>query len=310
VFITWSGETSRRVAATLHAWLPLVIQSIQPFMSDEDTEKGSKWFDEVSAQLEDSNFGIVCLTPENIAAPWVHFEAGALSKSIAKSHVSPFLFGLSPSAVVGPLAQFQATTVERDDVLRLMRTINAELDEGLSESIINNAFDKFWPDLESSLTDLAVPLAATDSAPPPERSQREILEELLELVRAQSRQMTAERLPIPAGLNFAQPVSANLFDEPYSTTSLFGTPLAGGISPSANQWAQAQLVTDVRAMLGDAAELVTIHHRRLIVRMNRNATSAERRALRDMAAPRGLTVDVAIDPLDPQPDPAEDPEAT
>jgi TIR domain len=104
VFISWSGAASRMVALGLHNWLPLVIQSVQAFMSEEDTDKGTRWFGEVSEQLAKTDFGIVCLTPENVKAPWVHFEAGALSKSLGRSRVAPFLIGIAPSALDGPLA--------------------------------------------------------------------------------------------------------------------------------------------------------------------------------------------------------------
>lgn len=41
VFISWSGETSKKVALALKAWLPNVIQALDPWMSDKDIEKGA-----------------------------------------------------------------------------------------------------------------------------------------------------------------------------------------------------------------------------------------------------------------------------
>jgi TIR domain len=103
VFLTWSGPTSKRVAATLREWLPRVIQSTVPYMAEEDLGKGQKWFAEISSQLGQSDFGIVCLTPENLNEPWIHFEAGALGGKLDQARVTPFLVGLSPSDIAGPL---------------------------------------------------------------------------------------------------------------------------------------------------------------------------------------------------------------
>ena len=43
-----------------------------------------------ATELENSTFGILCVTKDNINAPWLSFEAGALSKTMDKSFVSPF----------------------------------------------------------------------------------------------------------------------------------------------------------------------------------------------------------------------------
>src|SRR5262245_20899010 len=116
VFISWSGNTSHAIALVLRDWLPSVLQSIEPFVSSEDTEKGARWATEIAQRLSDTLFGILCVTGENLSSPWLNFEAGALSKSLDKSKVSPFLVGLRPVDLVGPLSQFQATLPQFDDV--------------------------------------------------------------------------------------------------------------------------------------------------------------------------------------------------
>ena len=40
VFVSWSGDVSHRVAIAFKEWLPLVIQSIDPYVSSEDNRKG------------------------------------------------------------------------------------------------------------------------------------------------------------------------------------------------------------------------------------------------------------------------------
>ena len=46
-------------------------------------------------ELENSTFGILCVTKDNLYAPWLSFEAGALSKTMDKSFVTQFLFDIS-----------------------------------------------------------------------------------------------------------------------------------------------------------------------------------------------------------------------
>lgn len=73
VLICWSGERSRVAGQFLRSWLPRVVQAADPWMSDLDVEKGSRWFEEVAGALESAKVGICCLTPENLNAPWLLF---------------------------------------------------------------------------------------------------------------------------------------------------------------------------------------------------------------------------------------------
>src|SRR5437764_8405785 len=146
VFISWSGERSRLVAEALRYWLPKVIQAIQPWMSSSDIEKGTRWRTDIASELEQSSIGIICLTPENLNSSWLHFEAGALSKQQQNTYVCTFLYELEPADVREPLAQFQNTKAQRDDVKKLIQTINNSLgDMKLPDAEMNESFDVWWP---------------------------------------------------------------------------------------------------------------------------------------------------------------------
>ena len=75
LFISWSGEKSRSVAEALRDWLPFVINAVKPWMSAADIEKGARWSSDLAYQLKETRAGIICLTRDNLEAPWVLFEA-------------------------------------------------------------------------------------------------------------------------------------------------------------------------------------------------------------------------------------------
>lgn len=203
VFISWSGEASRRVAEALRDWLPQVIQAVRPWMSAADIDKGARWAAEVAAKLEGTTVGILCIAPDNLTAPWLLFEAGALSKTLTNTYVCPYLLTVDVAAIEGPLAQFQAARANRDDTLRLVRTINGALgDNALKEGQLETAFTKWWPELEPRLTQAAA-VAGQGQPAAPVRTDRSILEEILDVVRTVGRDASEreqrERLNVAIG---------------------------------------------------------------------------------------------------------------
>jgi hypothetical protein len=61
VFLSWSGDISHKVAMTFRDWLPLVIQSIVPYVSSEDIDKGARWSTDIAKELGGFNFWhLVC----------------------------------------------------------------------------------------------------------------------------------------------------------------------------------------------------------------------------------------------------------
>ena len=80
-----------------------------------DSKVGKRWSPEIAKQLDETRFGIVCLTAENLEAPWICFEAGACSKSVeSDAYVVPYLHEVARSEVVGPLADFQMTNADEN----------------------------------------------------------------------------------------------------------------------------------------------------------------------------------------------------
>jgi hypothetical protein len=179
IFLSWSGDRSGACANALKAWLPCVLQYLQPWVSSHDIAKGDRGALEIAKKLDEFNFGIVCLTSDNLHSDWILFECGALSKRLESSAVYTFPLDLKPSDVRPPLGQFQHTGIEKPDVLKLLQSINAKHVSPLAESVLTPTFEKFWPDLEKALA--AVPSASQVLSDV--RPDREILEEILTTVR-------------------------------------------------------------------------------------------------------------------------------
>lgn len=181
VFISWSGERSKALATAFREWLPLVLHYIEPWLSEADIEAGERWAQSVATELVASNFGIICITSENITSPWVLFEAGALTKSLETSRVIPLLLDLEFSDVSGPLAQFQAKKLSRTGVGETIQSIQkVAADEAIPKDRAKQLFDALWSEFESKLEGIP------DDAPAERhmRPQHKILEELVSSVRA------------------------------------------------------------------------------------------------------------------------------
>src|SRR5262249_29963774 len=122
-----------------------------------------------------------------LSAPWINFETGAIAKT-KDAYVCTLLLALAPADVPPPLGDFQATVTERDDVRRLVETINTAVhkvgEKSLAHDVLDATFGAFWPDLEKVF---AEPPATSPEPAPTIRSEREMLAEVLDHVRALTR---------------------------------------------------------------------------------------------------------------------------
>lgn len=179
VFISWSGKRSKAMANALKEWIPLIVQHAEPFVSDKDISAGDRWAQAIAGELENSNFGILCITPENISSEWIMFEAGALSKAMQDAKVIPLLFGLELSDLSGPLQQFQALKVDEQGMLDALKAINAASENKTGGGTIEQLVPALWPQLQVKLD--AIP--AREEAEKHMRPQTEIMEDLVTQVR-------------------------------------------------------------------------------------------------------------------------------
>jgi hypothetical protein len=197
VFISWSGSREQKVANVLKNWIPLIVQSAQPWVSSEDISAGGRWLQSITRELEECSFGIICVTQANKERPWICFEAGALSKVIESSKVVPFLIDLTPTELTGPLSQFQGVAASsKDDVFKMVMALSKSSGtNAISEEMLGRIFDKFWPELERTIT--AIRNTKTDKASQLIRTERDILEELLTIARNMERSLLSQANDLP-----------------------------------------------------------------------------------------------------------------
>jgi hypothetical protein len=103
-----------------------------------------------------------------------------------KSFVSPFLFDIKRSEVNGPILQFQSTIFEREDIRKLISSLNkACKEEQLADERLERIFNVWYPSLEEELNKIKdikdEQLPEEEKLSPSENSV--ILEEILELAR-------------------------------------------------------------------------------------------------------------------------------
>jgi hypothetical protein len=191
VFISWSGDRSKRIADTFSDWLPQIIQALDPWISS-NIAKGARSTPEISSELEKSKIGIICLTPENVDSNWILFEAGALSK-MSDTKVCTFLLDLTPSDIKPPLSQFQHTIFSKEDVFRLIETINKQLsisgEKSLPEKTLLQVFERSWSEFDNTVKEI---LKSNPQKAKQVRSERDILEEILALVRERNPPITTK----------------------------------------------------------------------------------------------------------------------
>jgi hypothetical protein len=206
LFISWSGPESKIIATGLREFLPRVIQSVDPFMSQHDIEGGELWLQRLLSELNESSTAIACLTPTNLAAPWLNFEAGAIAKAISRKKDQPrvftYLWKVEPSDIRGPLVHFQATKTERTATEGMVESLRKIAAEALDAQIVIEAVENNWEIMKKAFSAAAKEHAASkspDAAPrDPAEIQREVLDTVREIAKGQSR-LQAQVDLIPTG---------------------------------------------------------------------------------------------------------------
>jgi hypothetical protein len=190
IFISWSDEPSKSIAQFLSTWFKQVIQSLNIWVSTNNIEPGSPWFGAIQSGLAETYFGIICLTKENQHKPWIMFEAGSLAKGADQSRIFTLLLDLDSTDVTGPLASYNHTKFQKEQVYKLIETINKNLEKPLDSSVLNKAFEQNWDELEKYITEQIV-VHSGKRVVSPKRTTEDMLKEAVEIIRSVDRKLSS-----------------------------------------------------------------------------------------------------------------------
>ena len=113
------------------------------------------------------------------------FEAGALAKGLTTSRVCTLLIDFEHSELKRPLSEFNGTRPTKEDMFKLVETINSALAEkALPRETLDVVFDKFWSDFKDKVDSALASSAGSASSRAPRRSAEDKVEEILETVRS------------------------------------------------------------------------------------------------------------------------------
>lgn len=191
IFISHSGPRSRQIAEAFHTFLPTANPSFEPWYSYENLDRSRAWYGQIVEQLSEVGAAIICLTPDNLEKPWIHYEAGALIHALDGTRVYTYLYELGPADIGGPLALFNHTQATQKDTLALVSSLN-ELLEGedrAEDERLQINFNALWESFQKQMK-APLPESPDDSSAKTHRADRDLIEEMLNIQRRQESQMS------------------------------------------------------------------------------------------------------------------------
>ena len=139
IHTVWSGAPSKQIALLLNEWMPIFLKGTVDCWAS-----ANEWGPELAKQLDESDGGVICLLTENRSDDWIHFQAGALARSVENGRIYCLCFGFQPANLPGTLGQFPTFVFEKRDFLRFLKQLDDNSGSPLSEKDIEETFDPVW----------------------------------------------------------------------------------------------------------------------------------------------------------------------
>ena len=156
IFISWSGENSKRIAEELKCTLEQGVFSggnLSCFVSTRDIASGEDWYKKIEDELKESSLGIMCITKENVKAPWLYFEAGALVGNNLR--VIPLLINCDQRSLdYSPIQAKQSTQFyNQSAVFKMFDDIKDKLKllSGFSDDEIKTRYETAYDNMKKNL---------------------------------------------------------------------------------------------------------------------------------------------------------------
>lgn len=155
IFISWSGSITNKFAMGLKRVIEETIfpeRDVECFVSNVDIASGTDWWTSISSELKNCGFGILCLSNENVYAPWIFYEAGGMASRNVPS--TPLLIGCGIDSLDGsPLQGKQCVNFSNQaEFSKMMDDINHCFSELLPSSIVRQTAEKGYDELNRSLS--------------------------------------------------------------------------------------------------------------------------------------------------------------
>ena len=124
------------------------------------------WRTSLGKELKDADYGILCLTEDNLKSPWLCYEAGALGISAAshdnanhEAHVVPIRFGnVEAAQIASPIQDFQSKPFTREEMLALVldlaehyRSVSSNRRNLPDEGEISDKFNSSYQELADKI---------------------------------------------------------------------------------------------------------------------------------------------------------------
>ncbi|WP_374198447.1 hypothetical protein [Nocardioides sp. R-C-SC26] len=167
-----------------------MFDNVEPFVSRDDISLGALGAAEIQNQLAQTSFGIIVVTRQNQAEPWLNFEAGALAKTVTDGTTSvvPLLIDMSdPSQLRGPMSGLQSHAATEAGVRRLVNQIGDVV--SARPEAVDGRWAGAWAEFSLLLDESREHLA---QEPVEDRTLEDMVQELLALTRNQARARPAE----------------------------------------------------------------------------------------------------------------------
>lgn len=146
VFLSWSGDKSREVAERFKELFTDVFDpTIKCFISTRDIVGGRRGTAALAEELEKCNYGIFFVDSKNVRAPWLQFEAGAISKMVSDSRVMVLLLDNAVGCLNDtPLSDFQYKLFNKEHVKSIFEEIIDYFEQKESKDSYLKRFEREW----------------------------------------------------------------------------------------------------------------------------------------------------------------------
>ncbi|WP_082007048.1 TIR domain-containing protein [Pseudarthrobacter phenanthrenivorans] len=181
VFISWS-KNSCHFAGVLNEAIGRLFDTVTTFYSPE-IPAGEQWLAQIEEELNDTDFGIICVSRENQLEQWLNYEAGALSRQVSdrRKRLGVLLLNFEDTSdVAGPFKNFQMKMANIQGFKSLMKSLN-EYGPNIKQETLDSRIDMEWPQLQDAVEKLKKEAATRTKTP--ERPDTEKIDELLRIVR-------------------------------------------------------------------------------------------------------------------------------